>query len=131
MGFRHSQPDRQTAQRGEAQQPDEDRTPAGQFHQVTAEQGRHQGGEHGHQVHQRQHPGCLLQGKEITHDGPPQHRGRRAPQGLQATPQEQLISTRRQCTTNAGHDIQRDAAEQQGATTKAIGQRSVEQHADA
>ena len=52
MGFRDFPQAQHQHERGKGEQHHEQRTPAGNKHQVTADQWRDQRGDHGHQVHQ-------------------------------------------------------------------------------
>ena len=122
---------REQAQRGEGEEHGEHRAPAGGLGQQTAQQRRHQGGEHGHQVHQRKHPRRLLQGEQVAHYGPRQHRGRRPAQGLEETPGDQRRSRAGEQAAEGGQQVQADAAQQQAPAAEAVRQRPVEQHAQA
>ncbi|MNC33759.1 hypothetical protein D3C75_821660 [compost metagenome] len=131
MGFRDLPGDGQQAQAGEDHQHHEQRTPAGQQDQVATDQRGDQGGEHGHQVHQRQHSRGVLEREQVADDGARQYRSAGAAESLKDAPEHQLLGLGGEGATDAGEHVQGDAAEQQLAPAEAVGQRTVDQHAGA
>ena len=124
-------PDRQQAEPGEQRQDHEQRAPAGPEHQVAAEQRRGQRCQHGHHVHQCQHPGGLAQRIEVAHHGPSQHRRGAAAEGLEHPQQDQLPRAVGQRAGQAAEQVQGDTGQQHRAPAETVGQGAVEQHADA
>ncbi len=104
-------PDRQQAEPGEQRQDHEQRAPAGPEHQVAAEQRRGQRCQHGHHVHQCQHPGGLAQRIEVAHHDRWRRDRRRSPAGSANTCRSTAGRTPPAPTTAATGVVRRFRAE--------------------
>ncbi len=75
--------------------------------------------------------GAVLRLVEVTHNRPRAHHGCAHRGALHDAPADQLRHRGRQCAGNRGQRVGRQAAEQNGAPAKAVGQRAPDQLGDA
>ena len=109
----------------------EHRAPAEEPQDLPADQRRQHGRDRGAGHHQRHGARRLVALGEIAHHGPRQHDATAGRQALQEARQHQMARFHREGTADAGHDIDRETAQDDRAAAETVAGGAVEDLAEA